>query len=76
MILSKGQVLTIELPENRVRGGSMSGTMEEVERQYILEVLERVNWRVSGPRGAAEILGLVPTTLHSRLKKLGISIPG
>jgi transcriptional regulator with GAF, ATPase, and Fis domain len=38
-----------------------------------MEVLERVRWRISGKGGAADILGLPPTTLNSRMKKLGIS---
>jgi PAS domain S-box-containing protein len=46
--------------------------LEDVERDHILAVLERVNWRVSGDRGAAKVLGLKPTTLESRMKKLGI----
>jgi len=35
-------------------------------------VLESTGWRVSGPGGAAEFLGLKPTTLESRMKKLEI----
>jgi transcriptional regulator with GAF, ATPase, and Fis domain len=48
-------------------------TLEEVERQYIVEVLKARNWRISGPRGAARILGLNASTLRSRMKKLGIT---
>jgi formate hydrogenlyase transcriptional activator len=47
-------------------------TLEEVERAHIIKVLEATAWRVSGKRGAAELLGLPPTTLRSRLQKLGI----
>jgi len=47
-------------------------TLEALERAYILQVLERTRWRVEGPRGAAVILGLHPSTLRSRLTKLGI----
>ena len=47
-------------------------TLAEVERNHIVEVLELSGWRVSGARGAAELLGLKPTTLESRMKKLGI----
>ncbi|MFC2164069.1 sigma 54-interacting transcriptional regulator [Acidobacteriota bacterium] len=47
-------------------------TLEEHERQYISEVLEKTSWRVSGDRGAAKILGMNPQTLVSRMKKLGI----
>ena len=47
-------------------------TLDEVERQHILDVLEQTSWRVSGEKGAAAILGLKPTTLEARMKKLGI----
>ena len=50
-------------------------TLEEVERKHIIKVLESTSWRVSGERGAARILGMKPTTLESRLVKLGISKP-
>jgi formate hydrogenlyase transcriptional activator len=50
-------------------------TPEEVSRHQILEALERTGWRVSGPRGAAQLLGLKPTTLEARMKRLGISRP-
>jgi transcriptional regulator with GAF, ATPase, and Fis domain len=43
-----------------------------MERQHIVDVLEQTNWRVSGEKGAAKILGLNPTTLEARMKKLGI----
>lgn len=46
--------------------------LEEVEREHIIETLKKVNWRVSGEKGAAKILGLNPTTLEARMKKLGI----
>ena len=47
----------------------------EVQREGILRALERTGWRVSGPRGAAGVLGLKPTTLESKMKKLGIRRP-
>ncbi len=47
-------------------------TLEEHERNYILKVLEATGGIVSGERGAAHILGMKPTTLQSRIKKLGI----
>jgi len=50
-------------------------TLEEMEQQHIRDVLEQTNWRVSGDKGAAAILGLKPTTLEARMKKLGISRP-
>jgi PAS domain S-box-containing protein len=48
-------------------------TLEAVERAHILTVLRQTNWVVSGPRGAAKVLGLHPNTLGNRMKKLGIS---
>jgi formate hydrogenlyase transcriptional activator len=50
-------------------------TLEEIERDHIQSVLERVGWRVSGERGAARILGLKRTTLEARMSKLRISRP-
>ena len=47
----------------------------EAERRAILRALEQTGWRISGGRGAAEILGLKPTTLHAKMKKLGIRRP-
>jgi PAS domain S-box-containing protein len=51
-------------------------TLEDAERRHILQVLERTDWRVSGERGAAKILGLKPTTLEARMKRLGIRREG
>ena len=47
----------------------------EVQREGILRTLERTGWRVSGPKGAAAVLGLKPTTLESKMKKLGLRRP-
>jgi transcriptional regulator with GAF, ATPase, and Fis domain len=47
--------------------------LEAVERNYIVTVLQHTNWVITGPRGAAMVLGLNPSTLRSRIKKLGIS---
>ncbi len=48
-------------------------SLEDVERRHIETVLRQTQWVIDGPRGAAQILGLHPNTLRSRLKKLGIS---
>jgi formate hydrogenlyase transcriptional activator len=50
-------------------------TMEECEREHIIFVLNKTNWKVSGSNGAAQILDMVPTTLDSRMRKLGIKRP-
>jgi len=50
-------------------------TLEEAERQHIGSILVRTRWVVEGPRGAAEILKMNPSTLRSRMKRLGIHRP-
>jgi chemotaxis protein methyltransferase CheR len=50
-------------------------TLEEVERDHIVRILEQTNWKVSGKNGAAEILGLNRSTLRARIRKLGIRQP-
>lgn len=47
-------------------------SLEEVERRQILDVLKQKSWRIEGPNGAAEMLKLKPSTLRSRMSKLGI----
>ena len=75
MILSKDKNLRVQLP----RPGSLeidaTQTLKDTERRHILAVLERTGWRLSGDGGAAEALGLKRTTLHEKMKKLGIKRP-
>ena len=47
-------------------------SLHEVERGHILRVLEQANQRIDGPKGAAAILKIIPSTLWSRMLKLGI----
>jgi formate hydrogenlyase transcriptional activator len=50
-------------------------TLAEADRRAILAALEACRWRISGAGGAAEKLGTRPTTLHAKMKKLGIRRP-
>ena len=50
-------------------------TLADAERRAIVDALETAHWRVSGPGGAAALLALKPTTLHAKMKKLGIHRP-
>jgi DNA-binding NtrC family response regulator len=54
------------------KSNSLTKTVEEIEKAYILSVLEKCNYRVAGKDGAAEILNIPSTTLHSKMKKFGI----
>lgn len=57
---------------SQMRAGGHLPTLEALERDHIIRALEQANWRVSGENGAAAILGLKPTTLEARVKRLGI----
>ncbi|RPH72771.1 AAA family ATPase [bacterium] len=75
IILTSDGVLSlneISLPLNVEQSAPPSTTLEAVEREHILRVLVATSWRIEGPRGAAQVLGLKPSTLRSRLQKLAI----
>jgi transcriptional regulator with GAF, ATPase, and Fis domain len=76
MIVSPGTTLEVRPPTPVVAARSKGArNIQEVERRHILHVLEETGWRVAGKTGAAEVLGLKPTTLEARMKKLGILRP-
>ena len=56
-------------------GSGAIATLADREREHIVEVLELTGWRVRGARGAAALLGVKPTTLEARMKRLGIERP-
>jgi transcriptional regulator with GAF, ATPase, and Fis domain len=73
MVISRGNQLEIaEFSKTSSSARLSMTTLKEYEKDYIISVLESTGWRVSGEKGAAKILGLKPTTLYSRMKKLGI----
>lgn len=72
LIVSSGRVFQAQLPGLQEPASLSTNTLEEVERKYILEIMKRSGWRIRGKNGAAEILAIKPTTLESRMKKLGI----
>jgi formate hydrogenlyase transcriptional activator len=80
VILSQGSLL--EIPALQFSQGKMAlssaklQTLETLEREHILRTLETTAWVISGPKGAAAILGMNPNTLRSRMLKLGITRPG
>ena len=76
MIISKGNALNVEMPAFKASDRLSEATLQDVEKNHIMQVLKKTRWRVKGKNNAAEILGLKPTTLHSRMKKLGIKRPG
>ena len=72
MIITTGPMLYFDIPKIAQSTADQSGTLEESEKRHIIEVLNSTGWRVSGKGGAAEILGINPKTLESRMQRLGI----
>ncbi len=79
LILSSGNVLEYGswVPSEKMRTPNANNKkplqkLDDVEKEHILTVLEKTNWKVSGEKGAAKMLGLNATTLEARMKKLGI----
>jgi len=79
VILSTGNTLQLDVsfisPRQTAQEPEEMKTLEEVERFHITRVLGVCNWRIEGPQGAAKRLGLHPSTLRSRMRKLNINRP-
>jgi len=74
VVISQGKNLNIVEDFQQMSIDSESTkTLEQNEKDYIIKVLEKTNGRIEGKSGAGEILGINPSTLRSRIKKLGIS---
>jgi formate hydrogenlyase transcriptional activator len=75
LILNPGPVFRADVREIDLASAPPVQNLDEVERHHMLQVLQNTRWRIRGKGGAAEILGLKPTTLEARMKKLGIVRP-
>jgi formate hydrogenlyase transcriptional activator len=75
MIVATGPRLTIALPATKMAPGKRGLKLVDVEQEHIRHVLESTHWRIRGAGGAADRLGLRPTTLETRMAKLGIKRP-
>jgi transcriptional regulator with GAF, ATPase, and Fis domain len=77
MIVANGPRLIVAVPQSStpVARTSKPATLRELELEHIRATLDATNWRVRGRRGAAERLGLKPTTLEGRMAKLGLARP-
>jgi len=77
LILNTGPIFKAEVPQSD--GGPhqlQPRRLDQVESEYLRSILQATKWRIRGKGGAAEIIGLKPTTLESRMKKLDIRRPG
>ncbi len=79
MIISPGSVLhladKLETSEPEIGSTSKSNSLLEIEHAHILQVLEQARWKIEGKNGAAEMLEINPSTLRTRMRKLGIQKP-
>jgi transcriptional regulator with GAF, ATPase, and Fis domain len=91
VILARGGALEFDLPAAQAQSTHATATpraeapaatgvlteaeMRQNERDNLVKVLEQANWKVKGADGAAEILGVKPSTLRERIKTLGIKRP-
>ena len=75
MVVATGPQLQIAVPSSTPVAGTQSLKLAEVQKDHIRSVLEAVNWRIRGAGGAAERLGLPPTTLETRMARLGLTRP-
>ncbi|MCO6478812.1 MAG: sigma 54-interacting transcriptional regulator [Phaeodactylibacter sp.] len=77
VILSNGKTLNLaaSLPQTRrgkIKEDGFFKSFEEMQREHIINALERTNWRVTGPKGAARLLKMNGRTLASKMRRLGI----
>ncbi|MBW1820013.1 MAG: sigma-54-dependent Fis family transcriptional regulator, partial [Deltaproteobacteria bacterium] len=72
LVTAGGNIFQFDLPEGT---GQMVGdfkSYQDMERDYILQVLEATQWKIQGENSAARVLQMHPNTLRARMKKLGI----
>ena len=78
IILSPGTTLALGdawMPSASPASAPTDITLVEIEKRHIRSVLDTTRWRIEGGGGAAQLLGLKPSTLRSRMLKLGIARP-
>ena len=75
-IVTTGDTLRVPMIEDAGPARVRPATLADSEREIILRALESTRWQIKGPSGAAAALGLKPSTLYGRMKKLGIRPPG
>jgi formate hydrogenlyase transcriptional activator len=75
MIVATGSELTIAVPTTSPSAHQGSAKLFDVQKEHIRSVLHAARWRIRGAGGAADQLGLRPTTLETRMAKLGLCRP-
>ncbi len=84
LITNEGDVLTLGVQNDGAEQlvsehgellNAETATLSSIEHRHIINILNQTSWMISGDKGAAKILGVPPSTLRSRMKKLGIEHP-
>ena len=78
LLTTDGELNEVYIPENtdgnkKTEAFPLNRSLEDVERSYIIETLKRCAGKISGTGSAAEVLKVPGNTLHSKMKKLGIT---
>lgn len=73
VIISKDYTLHVDLPGVGRSVNNKAKQLSDLEKEHIMEILSGANWRIRGKGGAAEVLGMKPTTLESKMRRLGIT---
>jgi transcriptional regulator of acetoin/glycerol metabolism len=73
IIISEYEILKIEIPGSSFLSQKGKMKLKDIEKDHILEVLNSTNWRLGGKGGAAELLGMKRTTLHTNMNKYQIA---
>lgn len=75
MVVATGPVVKVDdslVRKNDAAEAAGVDTLDNAERNHILRALKETSWVIHGKKGAAELLGINPSTLRSRMEKLGI----
>jgi DNA-binding NtrC family response regulator len=75
LITARANKINLEIPQTSDPAISDFKPFEEMERDYILQVLKAKNWKIQGTNSAASVLEMNPNTLRARIKKLGLKKP-
>lgn len=75
VILTEGSTLRVAVAPAAILRAPAAPTLADAARAQIVAALEQTGWRIRGPAGAAVLLGLKPTTLESRIKRIGLQRP-
>ena len=73
MILSRGEQLDVQIPQDAEGLDAPVILFHDAEQRHILAALQKTDWQIKGPQGAAALLGLKPSTLYTKMQRLGIS---